>query len=58
YRELMRVTCQWRQLKAYKWNGFGHDPELLKPGELALFCLAYPQSGINIPSGPEENPDL
>ena len=53
----MRVARQWQQLKAYKWNGFGHDPEPPKHGELALFCPACPQPGINIPSAPEENLD-
>ncbi|KAG1722601.1 uncharacterized protein EDB91DRAFT_1255997 [Suillus paluster] len=57
YRELMRVARQWRQLKAYKWNGFSHDPEPPKPGEQALFCPACPQPGINIPCGPKENLD-
>ncbi|KAI6027080.1 hypothetical protein EDC04DRAFT_2869194 [Pisolithus marmoratus] len=41
YRELMRVSWLWRDLKHRKWFGFGHDTEL-DPGEggLALFCPA------------------
>ncbi|KAI6034671.1 hypothetical protein BKA83DRAFT_4461027 [Pisolithus microcarpus] len=50
YRELMRVSRLWRDLKHRKWFGFGHDTEL-DPGEggLALFCPACPQPGINLP---------
>ncbi|KAG2742517.1 hypothetical protein P692DRAFT_201842065 [Suillus brevipes Sb2] len=48
YQELMRVVRQWRQLKLLKWNGFGHDKEDPKEGELALFCPACPQPGINV----------
>ncbi|KAG0691964.1 hypothetical protein DFH29DRAFT_883337 [Suillus ampliporus] len=48
YRELMRVARQWWQLKLLKWNGFGHDRRDPKDGELALFCPACPQPGINV----------
>ncbi|KAG1894987.1 uncharacterized protein F5891DRAFT_1194652 [Suillus fuscotomentosus] len=48
YRELMRVSRQWRQLKCLKRNGFGHEARKPKPGELALFCPACPQPGINM----------
>ncbi|KAG1839432.1 hypothetical protein F4604DRAFT_1940841 [Suillus subluteus] len=48
YRELMRVARQWRQLKLLKWNGFCHERRDLKDGELALFCPACPQPGINV----------
>ncbi|KAG1855625.1 hypothetical protein DFJ58DRAFT_716195 [Suillus subalutaceus] len=48
YRELMRVARQWRKLKLLKWNGFGHENKDTKPGDLALFCLACPQPGINL----------
>lgn len=44
----MRVARQWRQLKLLKWHGFGHDREDPKDGELALFCPACPQPGINV----------
>ncbi|KAG2109222.1 hypothetical protein DEU56DRAFT_750018 [Suillus clintonianus] len=47
YRELMRVGRQWRQLKQLKWHGFGHEKRKPKAGELALFCPACPQSGVN-----------
>ncbi|KAG1738081.1 uncharacterized protein EDB91DRAFT_1249377 [Suillus paluster] len=48
YRELMRVSRQWRQLKLLKWNGFGHNRKDPKDGELALFCPACPQPSINM----------
>ncbi|KAG2155980.1 uncharacterized protein EDB93DRAFT_1239103 [Suillus bovinus] len=48
YRELMRVTRQWRQLKTMKWHGFGHRSNALNTGDLALFCPTCPQPGINI----------
>ncbi|KAG2060482.1 hypothetical protein BDR06DRAFT_871668, partial [Suillus hirtellus] len=30
-----------------KWHGFGHRSDNPSTGELALFCLACPQPGIN-----------
>ncbi|KAG1766493.1 hypothetical protein EV702DRAFT_1204105 [Suillus placidus] len=48
YRELMRVGRQWRQLKQLKWHGFGHEKRQPKAGELALFCPACPQPGVNV----------
>ncbi|KAG2111109.1 hypothetical protein DEU56DRAFT_762242 [Suillus clintonianus] len=50
YRELMRVSRQWRDLMNRKRFGFGHS-SLIKPGpgNLALFCAACPQPGINMP---------
>ncbi|KAG1837769.1 hypothetical protein F4604DRAFT_1692091 [Suillus subluteus] len=47
-RELMRVGRQWRQLKQLKWHGFGHEKQKPKAGELALFCPACLQPGVNI----------
>ncbi|KAG1794022.1 hypothetical protein EV424DRAFT_1548130 [Suillus variegatus] len=58
YQELMRVARQWRKLKLLKRNGFSHEEKEAKPGDLALFCPACPQPGINItlPAGePMEN---
>ncbi|KAG2066885.1 hypothetical protein BDR04DRAFT_1028962, partial [Suillus decipiens] len=39
---------QWRQLKTMKWHGFGHRSDDPKAGDLALFCPACPQPGINM----------
>ncbi|KAG1775259.1 hypothetical protein EV702DRAFT_1047112 [Suillus placidus] len=47
-RELMRVGRQWRQLKQLKWHGFSHEKRQPKAGELALFCPACPQPGVNV----------
>ncbi|KAG1800082.1 hypothetical protein EV424DRAFT_1474860 [Suillus variegatus] len=47
YRELMRVGRQWCQLKLLKWNRFAHEKRQPASGELALFCPACPQPGIN-----------
>ncbi|KAI6027874.1 hypothetical protein BKA83DRAFT_4123754 [Pisolithus microcarpus] len=47
YRELLRVARQWRLLKLLKWNGFQDNKNCSKDGDLALFCAACPQPGIN-----------
>ncbi|KAG1838555.1 hypothetical protein F4604DRAFT_1572198 [Suillus subluteus] len=50
YRELMRASRQWRDLMNRKRFGFGHDTEVNPgTGDLALFCAACPQPGINMP---------
>ncbi|KAI6045492.1 hypothetical protein EDC04DRAFT_2888944 [Pisolithus marmoratus] len=51
YRELMRVSWLWRDLKHRKWFGFGHHTEQ-DPGDrgLSLFCPACPQPGLNLPA--------
>jgi hypothetical protein len=58
YRELLRVSRQWRHLQALKRFGFGHE-EGQQPGngDLALFCPACPQPGVNLPQGWERDPD-
>ncbi|KAG1882239.1 hypothetical protein F4604DRAFT_1921982 [Suillus subluteus] len=48
YRELMRAARQWRQCKLYKWHGFAHKDDQPKDNDLALFCPACPQPGINL----------
>ncbi|KAG1884625.1 hypothetical protein F4604DRAFT_1919073 [Suillus subluteus] len=57
YRELMRVTQQWRQLKTMKWHGFGQCSDIPSTGELALFRPACPQPGINILVAGDESLD-
>ncbi|KAI6038749.1 hypothetical protein EDC04DRAFT_2569330, partial [Pisolithus marmoratus] len=51
YRELMRVSWLWKDLKHRKWFGFGNDAEQ-DPGDgrLALFCSACHQPGLNLPA--------
>ncbi|KAG1863869.1 hypothetical protein F4604DRAFT_1683495 [Suillus subluteus] len=57
YRELMRVARQWRQLKTMKWHGSGHRSDIPSTGELALFCPACPQPGINVLVAGDESLD-
>jgi len=58
YRELMRISWQWRDLLVRKRFGYGHEMDKIPGnGGLALFCPACPQPGINIPSNWEEDPD-
>ena len=58
YRELMRALRQWRDLSNRRRAGQPLDPALeLKPGDLALFCAACPQPGINLPEDWEKDTD-
>ncbi|KAG2141447.1 uncharacterized protein EDB93DRAFT_1105726 [Suillus bovinus] len=59
YRELMRTARKWRQCKLYKWHGFAHKDGEPKAGDLALFCPACPQPGINLDlsTGTSTQPD-
>lgn len=57
YRELLRVSRQWRNLKYRKWNGFGHEQGPIGPGELALGCVACPTPGVNLEPGWEQDPE-
>ncbi|KAG1803110.1 uncharacterized protein BJ212DRAFT_1449945 [Suillus subaureus] len=47
----------WRQLKAMKWHGFGHCSDNPNTGDLALFCPACPQPGINVSLSGDESLD-
>ena len=39
----------WRDISNRKRAGLGHDPEKYPmPGDLAAFCPACPQPGINL----------
>jgi hypothetical protein len=52
YREFRRMTRIWRWMKKLKWAGYAGSSKKVKdvgPGELAIFCPACPQPGINIP---------
>jgi hypothetical protein len=57
YRELLRTSRLWRNIKYRKWNGFGHG-NIRKPGpgSLALFCAACPQPNVNLPAEWSEDP--
>jgi hypothetical protein len=54
----MRVSREWRDLQTRKRFGYGHDLDKVPgSGDLALFCPACPQPGINLPEGWENHPD-
>ena len=58
YRELMRALRQWRDLSTRRRAGQPLDPSVpLKSGDLALFCPACPQPGINLPDNWQEDKD-
>jgi hypothetical protein len=48
YREFRRITRQWRNLTLHQKAGRGHECGEGKAGEMALFCAACPQPGINL----------
>jgi hypothetical protein len=50
YHEFRRCSRQWRDLKLRKWFGFGHRILAPSRGDLALFCAACPQPGVNLPA--------
>ena len=54
----MMISREWRDLLQRKRFGFGHDQDS-KPqqGELALFCPACPQPGINLPAHTSDDPE-
>jgi hypothetical protein len=58
YRELRRMSRIWRWMKKLKWSGYAGSSKKVKdvgPGELAIFCPACPQQGINIPDNWRED---
>ncbi|KAF8057043.1 hypothetical protein FPV67DRAFT_1677798 [Lyophyllum atratum] len=60
YRELRRLSRQWRWMKKIEWAGFGHeakDPNNPAPGELAIFCPTCPQPGVNLPEDWNQDPN-
>src|ERR1700727_1101755 len=58
YRELLRVSREWRDLHNRIRAGVVHDrPDTSVDGGLALFCPACPQIGINIPPETEWKAD-
>lgn len=61
YDQFRRMTRLWRWMKKLKWNGFaGHNRRAalqVRPGELANFCPACPQIGINISANWEADPN-
>ncbi|KAK7014754.1 hypothetical protein VNI00_019289 [Paramarasmius palmivorus] len=54
YDVFRKVTRQWRYIKMLKRAGIGNDRSRslddIKPGELAVRCIACPQPGVNLPT--------
>ena len=49
YREFRRMSRVWRWMKRLKWAGHRKDDQAGRTtGQLAIFCPACPQPGINI----------
>ncbi|KAI0708306.1 hypothetical protein C8Q76DRAFT_770330 [Earliella scabrosa] len=58
YRDLLRVSRQWRNLKARKRFGVGYRNEQPPgPGGLTTSCPACPRPGINMADGWEQDAD-
>lgn len=58
YRDLLRVSRQWRNLQARKRNGVGYEPdEPVRPGQLTTACPACPRPGVNLPEGWQDDPE-
>ena len=51
YKQLLKVSRQWRDLRNRMQSGLGHQQEDESPsdGSMAIFCPACPQPGINLP---------
>jgi hypothetical protein len=51
YKQLLRASRQWRDLKSRMKSGLGHqsDQEMPEDGSMAIFCPACPQPGLNLP---------
>ncbi|KAH9176147.1 hypothetical protein EDB89DRAFT_2065932 [Lactarius sanguifluus] len=51
YKQLLRASHQWRDLKNRIQSGLGHQPDgdSAIDGSMAIFCPACPQPGINLP---------
>ncbi|KAF8261851.1 hypothetical protein EI94DRAFT_1604708 [Lactarius quietus] len=49
YRQLLRASRQWRDLRNRMESGLGHQDDDGIDGSMAIFCPACPQPGINLP---------
>ena len=60
YHELQRTSWLWRWMKKLKWAGIAHRSDTsieTQPGELANFCPACLQAGINLPDNWSTDPN-
>jgi hypothetical protein len=59
YREFRRMSRLWRWMKKLKWAGYAGSTKTINEvgtGELAIYCPACPQPGINIPDDWMDDP--
>jgi hypothetical protein len=59
YREFRRMSRLWRWMKKLKWAGYASNTKKVnevKAGELAIYCPACPQPGVNIPENWKDDP--
>ncbi|KAH8985052.1 hypothetical protein EDB86DRAFT_2810433 [Lactarius hatsudake] len=56
YKQLLRASRQWHDLKNRIQSGLGHQPDgdSTIDGSMAIFCPACPQPGINLPENWKE----
>ncbi|KAA1473524.1 hypothetical protein DENSPDRAFT_780026, partial [Dentipellis sp. KUC8613] len=57
YRELLRVSRQWRDLKYRRWHGWGHQNTMPGEGDMALFCFICPRNTFNMEDNWRDDPD-
>ncbi|KAI1783483.1 hypothetical protein LXA43DRAFT_903485, partial [Ganoderma leucocontextum] len=57
YKELLRVSRQWRNQQMRLAAGFGHRPDAVGPGDLAVRCPACPQPDENLPDDWNADPE-
>uniref|UniRef100_A0A5K1K3H2 CHIP6 n=1 Tax=Ganoderma boninense TaxID=34458 RepID=A0A5K1K3H2_9APHY len=55
YKELLRVSRQWRVQQMRMSAGFGHRQDEIGPGGLAVQCPTCPRPGVNLPEGWEKD---
>ncbi|KAG0692078.1 hypothetical protein DFH29DRAFT_985953 [Suillus ampliporus] len=54
YSRFLRMVIEWRNCKALKCSGHGHNPNgvhSMNDGDLAVLCPACPHPGKNLPDG-------
>jgi len=59
YNEFRRMSRLWRWIKKLKWAGHGHNQKgamNVGRGELANYCPACPQPGVNLPDDWKNDP--
>jgi CxC2 like cysteine cluster associated with KDZ transposases len=58
YREFRRMSRIWRWMKKLKWAGYAGSTKKVEEvgaGDLAIYCPACPQPGVNIPDNWKED---